>query len=93
MKGSMSAERTRIVEEKMAKLFSEKKKFSEHLFKWEDDSLPDKYGHNSFEYTGQPTWEEFQKALDYQRSRGERSGEKEGRLRKEGLSGSAAGNL
>ena len=68
----MSAEKTRIVEEKMARLFSEKKVFSEHLFKWEDDSLPDKYDHNCFEYTDQPTWEEFQKALDYQRSRGDR---------------------
>lgn len=67
----MSVERTRIVEEKMARLFSEKKPFSEHLFKWEDPCLPDKYDHNSFEYTAQPAREEFQKAVDYQRNKGD----------------------
>ena len=41
-----NVEKTRIVEEKMARLFSEKKPFSEHLFKWEDSSLPDKYDDN-----------------------------------------------
>jgi GNAT superfamily N-acetyltransferase len=67
----MSAEKTRIVEEKMARLFSEKKSFSEHLYKWEDPFLPDKYDHNCFEYTDQPTREEFQKAVDYQRNKGD----------------------
>ena len=66
----MSAKQSRIVEEKMAKLFSEKNPFSEHLFKWEDPSLPDKYNHNCFEYTQQPTREEFRKALEYQVERG-----------------------
>ena len=33
--------------------------------------LPDKYDHNCFEYNGQPTNEEFLKALEYQRSRGD----------------------
>ncbi len=66
----MGMKKTRIAEEKMAKLFSERKPFSEHLFKWEDASLPDKYDHNCFEYTGQPTMEEFRKALDYQKNRG-----------------------
>ena len=55
----------------MAKLFSEKRQFSEHLFKWEDPSLPDKYDHNCFEYTAQPTMEEFQIAADYQREKGD----------------------
>ena len=67
----MSAEQTRIVEEKMARRFSEKKLFSENLLKWEDNVLPDKYDHNGFEYTGQPTEEEFQKAVAYQKSRGD----------------------
>ncbi len=59
----MNTERTRLVEEKMARIFSEKKRFSDHLYKWEDSLLPDKYDHNCFEYTGQPTKEEYQKAL------------------------------
>ena len=67
----MSTEQTRVVEEKMARQFSERKRFSENLFKWEDNDLPDKYDHNYFEYTGQPTREEFQKAADYQKSRGD----------------------
>lgn len=66
----MSAEQTRIVEEKMARQFSERKRFSENLFKWEDNDLPDKYDHNCFEYTEQPAEEEFQKAVDYQKERG-----------------------
>ena len=65
-----ATEKTRLVEEKMARLFSEKRKFSEHLFKWEDNLLPDKYDHNSFEYSGQPSKEEFQMALNYQRELG-----------------------
>lgn len=67
----MSIEKTRIVEEKMMELFSEKKPFSEHLSKWENDSLPDKYDDNCFEYTGQPELEEFQMAVDYQKDRGD----------------------
>ena len=67
----MSAETTRTADEKMIRLFSEKKKFSENLFKWEDACLPDKYDHNFFEYIGQPTREEFQRAVDYQRNRGD----------------------
>lgn len=66
----MNPEKTRTTEEKMAGLFSEKKPFSEHFIKWEDNSLPDKYDHNCFEYTGQPTTGEFRKALEYQRRRG-----------------------
>ena len=61
---------TRVIEEKMGRLFSVKKPFSEHLSKWEDHLLPDKYDHNCFEYHGQPTEEEFQMALHYQRELG-----------------------
>ncbi len=63
--------KTRITEEKMARLFSGKKRFSEHLSRWEDAALPDKYDHNCFEYAGQPTKEEFLRALAYQRGRGD----------------------
>ena len=62
---------TRAAEGEMAALFSEKRAFSEHLFKWEDHALPDKYDHNCFEYTDQPTEKEFREALDYQRSKGD----------------------
>ena len=61
---------TRLIEEKIGRLFSVKKPFSEHLSKWEDNLLPDKYDHNSFEYSGQPSKEEFQMALNYQRELG-----------------------
>ena len=67
----MNGHTTRRVEEKMANLFSEKTQFSENLFKWEDNSLPDKYDHNCFEYMDQPTIEEFQNAADYQREKGD----------------------
>ncbi len=58
---------TRKIEEKMAGLFASCRPFSEHLLKWEDPGLPDKYDHNCFAYTGQPEKEEFQKALAYQK--------------------------
>lgn len=61
---------TRKVEEKMAGLFSTKRPFSAHLFKWEDPLLPDKYDHNCFEYSGQPSREELEEAMQYQRSIG-----------------------
>ena len=61
---------TRSVEEKLARLFSTKQPFSEHLSKWEDPLLPDKYDHNCFEYSGQPTREELEKARQYQRDVG-----------------------
>ena len=75
----MSAEKTRLVEEKMMELFSGKRPFSEHLLKWEDPLLPDKYDHNYFEYTGQPTRDEFRKAFDYQKERGDEFIKLEGR--------------
>ena len=61
---------TRMIEEKMIRLFAEKKPFSEHLYKWEDALLPDKYDHNFFEYSIQPSGEEFRKALQYQKDLG-----------------------
>ena len=65
-----TAEKTREFEQKQARLFSVQKPFSEHLLKWEDSALPDKYDHNCFEYTAQPTAAELACALDYQKSLG-----------------------
>ena len=59
--------KTRKNEELLISLFSERKPFSEHLIKWEDKLLPDKYDQNFFEYLEQPTKEEFAKAIQYQR--------------------------
>ena len=61
---------TRSIENKIIRLFSENRPFSEHLTKWEDPALPDKYDQNFFEYSAQPSEEEFRAALAYQRSRG-----------------------
>ena len=57
-------------EELFIRLFSEEKTFSENLIKWEDKLLPDKYDQNFFEYLSQPTKEEFDKALKYQKDIG-----------------------
>ena len=57
-------------EEDLIALFSERRPFSEHLDKWEDALLPDKYDQNFFEYRGQPTREEFEKAIEYQKKIG-----------------------
>ena len=61
----------RGTEEDMAMLFSVKRSFSDHLKRWEDNELPDKYDHNSFEYSAQPTQEEFEQALAFQKERGD----------------------
>ena len=61
----------RSTEEEMAMIFSVKRSFSEHLKRWEDNELPDKYDHNCFEYSAQPTQEEYEQALNYQRERGD----------------------
>ncbi len=61
----------RSTEEDIAMLFSVKRSFSEHLMRWEDNELPDKYDNNCFEYSAQPTREEFERALAYQRERGD----------------------
>ena len=60
----------RRLEEKIAELFSVRIPFSEHLEKWEDAALPDKYDHNCFAYTAQPTEGEFRKAILYQKAKG-----------------------
>ena len=62
----------RKTEERLVGLFAERRQFSEHLIKWEDRLLPDKYDHNYFEYSGQPTKEEFAEAVTYQKNNGDR---------------------
>ena len=62
--------RTRALEEKLALLFSARRPFSEHLVKWEDGFLPDKYDHNCFFYSAQPDLREYEKALAYQLEKG-----------------------
>ena len=66
----MLKDKTRKNEERLISLFSERRPFSEHLLKWEDKLLPDKYDQNFFEYCGQPTREEFAKAMQYQKDIG-----------------------
>ena len=70
----------RSTEEEMAMIFSVRRSFSEHLKRWEDNELPDKYDHNCFEYSGQPTQEEFERALNEQRERGDAFIKLEGRF-------------
>ena len=62
---------TRNLDEKISALFSVSKPFSEHLIKREDNQLPDKYDHNSFFYSGQPSTDELRAALAYQKKRGD----------------------
>lgn len=69
----------RSTEEEMSMIFSVRRSFSEHLKRWEDNELPDKYDHNCFEYSAQPTQEEFERALRYQRERGDTFIKLEGR--------------
>lgn len=68
----------RRTEQALAEFFSVKRPFSEHLARWEDNALPDKYDHNCFEYSAQPTREEFERALSHQRERGDAFIELEG---------------
>lgn len=49
--------------------FALRHSFSEHLMRWEDNELPDKYDHNYFEYNGQPFPGELQQAIYYQQER------------------------
>lgn len=62
---------SRMIEHKMATLFCVNKLFTRNLNKWEDNDLKDKYDHNYFEYSAQPSKEEFQKAFAYQKERGD----------------------
>ena len=57
------------IEQKL--IFSLRRSFSDHLKRWEDNEVPDKYDHNAFECFGQPTREEFSLALAYQKERGD----------------------
>ncbi len=63
--------RTRENENALLERFCEKRNFTEHMARWIDDKLPDKYDQNFFECTGQPSEEEFRKALQYQKERGD----------------------
>lgn len=60
---------TRKTDEKFYRLFSTFHAFSEHLIKREDNELRDKYDHNAFCYSGQPTEDELRAALAYQKAR------------------------
>lgn len=62
---------TRQTDEAISALFSDFHPFSEHLVKREDNQLRDKYDHNCFFYSGQPTAEEVNRALEYQKARGD----------------------
>lgn len=62
---------TRKIDERFTALFSTSYAFSEHLTKWEDDQLRDKYDHNLFFYSGQPSSDEVRAALAYQKKRGD----------------------
>ena len=68
------------LEQKMLELFAVNQPFSQNLTKWQDDGLKDKYDHNYFEYSARPSEEEFQKALDYQKDRGDNFIKLEGRF-------------
>ena len=61
----------RSMVEELAMIFSVRRSFSEHLKRWEDNELPDQYDLNCFEYSAQPSQEEFERALDLQRERGD----------------------
>ena len=58
-------------EEDLAMIFCAKWSLSEHLYRWEDDEIPDKYDNNCFEYSAQLSKEEFEQALNYQREKGD----------------------
>lgn len=62
---------TREIDEQFSALFSVFHPFSQHLTKREDNQLRDKYDHNAFMYTGQPSAQEIRQALAYQQARGD----------------------
>lgn len=62
---------TRKTDEAFSALFSVSLPFSEHLTKREDNQLRDKYDHNAFAYSAQPSTREIRRALDYQKARGD----------------------
>lgn len=60
----------RETENAWKQLFSVKTEFSEHLVRWVDDILYDKYDHNQFVPMGKITRQELQYALEYQKKNG-----------------------
>ncbi len=62
---------SQYIDPKLLELFALNKPFTQNLTKWQDDRLKDKYDHNYFEYSAQPSEEEFQKAFTYQKERGD----------------------
>lgn len=62
---------SQYIDRKMLELFASHKPFTPSLTKWQDERLKDKYDHNYFEYSAQPSEDEFQKAIAYQRERGD----------------------
>lgn len=62
---------TRKTDESFYRLFSVSHTVSEHLTKREDSELRDKYDHNAFCYYSQPSVDEVQAALAYQKARGD----------------------
>lgn len=61
----------RKAEQSFKQLFSQKRVFSEHLEKWQDDELYDMYDHNQFApLVDDPTDKELEKAVAYQRQLG-----------------------
>lgn len=63
--------KTRENETALLERFCDKRTFSEHMDRWTDDKIPDKYDQNFFACSGQPSEEEFRTALRHQRERGD----------------------
>lgn len=57
----------RDCEKNLLMKFASCRPFSEHLIKWDDPKLKDKYDHNFFAYESQPSEEEFRAALLHQK--------------------------
>lgn len=63
--------RIRKAEQSFKQLFSQKRAFSEHMEKWQDDDLYDMYDHNQFvPLLDDPTGKELEQAIAYQRQLG-----------------------
>lgn len=61
----------RKAEQSFKQLFSQKRAFSEHMEKWQDDDLYDMYDHNQFvPLLDDPTGKELEQAIAYQRQLG-----------------------
>ncbi len=57
----------RTCERNLLMTFASCRPFSEHLIKWDDTKLKDKYDHNFYAYESAPSAEEFRAALLYQK--------------------------